>query len=126
MLTTENIEAIHEFVRRWNAGERGFTGSSYEQQFAFALRRLCGVEITSKSPGRPAGMVIQSSAQDHGVSSDYLPEEVVCERYGRGPKTIRRWVEDGRINFPPPKMLVRGRRYYQMTDIEAWERRQTV
>jgi hypothetical protein len=49
MLTGKNIDAINEFIARWNAGERGFTGrhEASERALAKGLREL-GVEITSK------------------------------------------------------------------------------
>jgi len=48
MLTQENIGAINEFIRRWNAGERGYTGwhLAGERLFALGLRKI-GVNVVS-------------------------------------------------------------------------------
>jgi hypothetical protein len=48
MLTGKNIDAINEFIERWDAGERGFTGrhGAGERLLAKGLREL-GVAIKS-------------------------------------------------------------------------------
>lgn len=53
MLTKKNIAAINEFIERWNAGEREFTGShaAAERLLASGLKRL-GVELSIKQAHR--------------------------------------------------------------------------
>jgi predicted DNA-binding transcriptional regulator AlpA len=51
----------------------------------------------------------------------FLPARKTWERYGVTAMTIHRWLEDERLNFPPP--LYFGRfRYWRLTELEAWER----
>ncbi|MDF0488828.1 hypothetical protein PX554_11865 [Sphingomonas sp. H39-1-10] len=47
-------------------------------------------------------------------------------RYGRCGRTIARWLEDPRVAFPKPAMLINGRRYWSLKAIEAWEREQAA
>ncbi len=47
-------------------------------------------------------------------------------RYGRCGRTIARWLEDPRVAFPKPALLINGRRYWSLRAIEAWEREQAA
>jgi len=50
---------------------------------------------------------------------------MVCERFNVVDRTLDRWVADPRLGFPQP-LYVNGRRYFDLDEIEAWERRQAA
>jgi hypothetical protein len=56
------------------------------------------------------------------VDSAYLPAPLVWKRYGITPMTGWRWERDPDIDFPLP-MVVNRRKFYLVSDLEAWERR---
>lgn len=51
----------------------------------------------------------------------YLPSKPVRDRYRVSDMTIRRWLNDPRMNFPRPVYLGRYR-YWDEAELEAWER----
>lgn len=59
------------------------------------------------------------------TTSEYLPARLVWERYGVSFMTINRWLKDERMHFPEPTYLGRFR-YWKLSDLEAWERRQAA
>ncbi len=54
-----------------------------------------------------------------------LKARMVCERFNVVDRTLDRWVADPRLGFPQP-LYVNGRRYFDLDEIEAWERRQAA
>jgi hypothetical protein len=50
-----------------------------------------------------------------------LPTVKVAQRYGVVSRTIERWAENPRLNFPP-SLVVNGRKYWTIEALEAWER----
>jgi hypothetical protein len=49
-----------------------------------------------------------------------LPTKSVRERYQVNQRTIDRWLDDEKLNFPRP-ILVNNRRYFPLDQLEAWE-----
>jgi hypothetical protein len=49
----------------------------------------------------------------------YVTGPAVLYRYGISNMTLHRWRQGG---FPPPAMIVNGRRYWREQDLLAWER----
>ncbi|MCP8939400.1 helix-turn-helix domain-containing protein [Alsobacter sp. SYSU M60028] len=45
----------------------------------------------------------------------------MCDRYGITDRTLARWLRDNRLNFPPAR-VVNTRRYFDLAELEAWER----
>lgn len=45
----------------------------------------------------------------------------VAKRNDVGPRTVERWERDPRLGFPKPT-YVRGRKYWDETDLIVWER----
>jgi predicted DNA-binding transcriptional regulator AlpA len=60
--------------------------------------------------------------QDHSkIGRRYLPDPLVCKRYGVSAMTLWRWDHDPHINFPKP-IRINRRKYRDEADLEAWER----
>ena len=51
-----------------------------------------------------------------------LPTVRVADRYGVVPRTIARWKDDPRVDFPKPALTLHGRDYWSLHDLEGWER----
>jgi hypothetical protein len=52
-----------------------------------------------------------------------MPARKVWERLGIVDRTLNRWLDDPRLNFPKP-IYVNRRRYFWLDEIEFWERSQ--
>lgn len=52
-----------------------------------------------------------------------LPARLVWTRFGVTDRTLDRWLIDPKLAFPRP-ILIRGRRYFFLDEIEQWERGQ--
>ena len=50
-----------------------------------------------------------------------VPARRAWERFGITPRTLSRWVQDERLQFPKP-IVIKSRRYWRETDLAAWER----
>ena len=59
--------------------------------------------------------------QYQDVAGTLAPARQVCERYGITTRTLSRWLGRPELNFPKP-LVVNGRRYWRLNEIEAWER----
>lgn len=51
----------------------------------------------------------------------FLPAREVISRYGVSFMTLYRWIDDERMEFPPPVYFGRYR-YWHLSELEAWER----
>ena len=49
-----------------------------------------------------------------------LPSRAVCDRYSISDRTLDRWLDDERINFPQPK-VIRKRRYWLENALDAFD-----
>jgi hypothetical protein len=58
-------------------------------------------------------------------TSKYLPTAKVAERYGRTPRTIERWLDDEKLNFPQPVYINRFK-YWNIDELEGWERKRAA
>jgi hypothetical protein len=58
-------------------------------------------------------------------TSKYLPTAKVAERYGRTPRTIERWLDDEKLNFPQPVYISRFK-YWNIDELESWERKRVA
>ena len=54
-----------------------------------------------------------------------LPEPRVCERYGVCDMTLRRWDADPSLDFPRP-FKIRGRKYRDAGELDAFDERQRM
>ena len=56
----------------------------------------------------------------------YLPRKKLLERFGGiSAMTLWRWEHDNKLGFPRPTSI-NGRKYYDVSEIEAWERSRTA
>ena len=55
------------------------------------------------------------------ISDDRLPAAAVLRRYRIVDRTLKLWLDNPSLNFPRP-LVVNGRRYFRLTDLEQWER----
>lgn len=53
----------------------------------------------------------------------WAPAPRVAERFGITDRTLRRWEEDPSLRFPR-SMIINGRKFFRLDEIEAFERRQ--
>jgi hypothetical protein len=51
-----------------------------------------------------------------------LPARKVCERYQVTDRTLARWLDDEKMDFPRP-LVINRRRYFALADLLAWEQR---
>lgn len=54
------------------------------------------------------------------MQQTYLPSAAVRARYGVSDMSLWRWLHDAKLGFPKPSRI-NGRRYWKITDLEAWE-----
>ncbi len=54
-------------------------------------------------------------------SDDRLPAAAVLRRYRIVDRTLKRWLDNSSLNFPRP-LVVNGRRYFKLDELEQWER----
>jgi hypothetical protein len=54
-------------------------------------------------------------------SEDYLPVKLVRLRYGVCGRTLDRWEDNKALGFPKA-MVVNGRRFWRLADLQNWER----
>jgi len=52
-----------------------------------------------------------------------VPARQICLHYTICSRTLSRWLAQDDLGFPRP-MVVNGRRYWSLTEIEAWDRAQ--
>ena len=56
-------------------------------------------------------------------NKQYITRKGVRERFGGiSAMTLWRWEHDGRLGFPKPTDINK-RKYYDLAELEAWERR---
>jgi hypothetical protein len=53
---------------------------------------------------------------------EHLPARSTAERYHVVLRTLNRWLENPKMDFPRP-LVINGRRYFKKVDLETWERR---
>jgi hypothetical protein len=60
------------------------------------------------------------------MADTYLPAAAVRARYQVCDITIKRWMNNPRMNFPGPALRPNSRsRLWKLSDIEAWEASRT-
>ena len=55
----------------------------------------------------------------------HLPARATAERYRVVLRTLNRWLDNPKMNFPRP-LLINGRRYFKEAELEDWERSQAA
>ena len=55
------------------------------------------------------------------LTKTYLTGPQTSRRYGVNDRTVSRWEADTTLEFPQP-MLVRGRKFFALDELERWER----
>lgn len=51
----------------------------------------------------------------------FLTGPAVCQRYSISDMSLWRWLQDASLGFPPPTLLVRGRRFWDEAILRKWE-----
>jgi hypothetical protein len=54
-----------------------------------------------------------------------LPARQVLSRYGIVDRTLDRWLRNPELGFPGP-IVVNGRRYFRVRQLQTWERERAV
>jgi hypothetical protein len=57
---------------------------------------------------------------------DYLSKIGLAHRYSVSTRTVDRWKDNPKLNFPPPDLVINQREYRKVTTIEAWERKRAT
>jgi predicted DNA-binding transcriptional regulator AlpA len=60
--------------------------------------------------------------QTPAENSEFCSARKVCERYGIVDRTLDRWLQRTDVAFPPPDMVVNGRRFWKEGSLQVWER----
>jgi hypothetical protein len=55
------------------------------------------------------------------TNGSLIPAREVWRRYSITSRTLSRWLKRCELGFPRP-LVVNGRRYWQLNEIEMWER----
>lgn len=58
-------------------------------------------------------------------SDDLLPDPLVAQRYDVTARTLYRWDDQPKLNFPKP-IRINGRKYRSVRDLENWERQRVA
>ena len=64
----------------------------------------------------------KSAADPHA----HLTGDLLAERYNTTRRTIDRWRDDPRLNFPPPDIIIFRRKFWRLETIQEWERQRTA
>jgi DNA-binding transcriptional regulator YiaG len=57
---------------------------------------------------------------------DYLSKSGLAHRYNVTTRTVDRWKDNPKLNFPRADLIVNRREYRKVTTIEAWERKRAT
>jgi hypothetical protein len=57
---------------------------------------------------------------------DYLSKAGIALRYDITIRTVDRWKDDPRLDFPAPDLVINHREYRKVTTMEKWERRRSI
>ena len=69
-------------------------------------------------PRFPRELADAMAVTTEASTGKYLPTAKVAERYGRTPRTIERWLDDKKLNFPQPIYINR----FKYWNIVSWSR----
>ena len=59
--------------------------------------------------------------QSETATDERLPAAAVRHRYEIVDRTLKRWLDNPSLKFPRP-LIVNGRRYFKVAELEQWER----
>jgi predicted DNA-binding transcriptional regulator AlpA len=60
------------------------------------------------------------------LSKQYITRKKLLERFGGiSVMTLWRWERDAKLGFPRPTEI-NGRKYYDLAEVEAWERHRAL
>ena len=86
-----------------------------------------------KTPALPEDASIPERHGDRGSGDDdddgggrHLSTARVAQRYDVTTRTIERWEEDERLDFPEPDLRINSRKYWKVTTLVRWERRRAT
>jgi hypothetical protein len=74
------------------------------------------------NPSSPADRSAPHQARAPPDRGPYLPARKVWQRYGVTDRTLDRWIEDPKVEFPKP-LVINGRRYFSDPELVVWERK---
>jgi DNA-binding transcriptional regulator YiaG len=57
---------------------------------------------------------------------DYLSKTGLAHRYNVSTRTVDRWKDNPKLEFPPPDLVINQREYRKVATIEAWERKRAT
>jgi hypothetical protein len=58
--------------------------------------------------------------------ADYLSKAGLAHRYNVTTRTVDRWKDNPKLEFPPPDLVINQREYRKVTTVEAWERKRAT
>jgi hypothetical protein len=76
--------------------------------------------------GRGALQVTRQTLVVTAGGSDFFSKSGLANRYSVTPRTVDRWKNDPRLDFPKPDLIINGREYYRTGTMESWERKRAT
>jgi len=58
--------------------------------------------------------------------ANFLSKSGVARRYNVTTRTVDRWKDNPKLEFPPPDLVINNREYRRLQTIEAWERKRAT
>lgn len=55
---------------------------------------------------------------------NFIPARKVLDRYGISDMALWRWLHDATMGFPQPARRINKRRYWRLSDLQAWDAKQ--
>jgi hypothetical protein len=56
----------------------------------------------------------------------FLSTPGLADRYDVSTRTIERWEDNPKLDFPKPDLVINKRKYRRVSTIESWERRRAT
>jgi hypothetical protein len=57
---------------------------------------------------------------------DFLSKTGIARRFDVSTRTVDRWKDNPKLEFPAADLTINGREYRKVATIEAWERRRAI
>jgi hypothetical protein len=74
-------------------------------------------------PGRHGD---RGSGDDDDDDGCHLSTSRVAQRYDVTTRTVERWEDDERLDFPEPDLRINQRKYWKLKTLQRWERQRAI
>jgi hypothetical protein len=83
-------------------------------------------EDTSAIPERHGDRGSGDDDDDDDDDGRHLSTSRVAQRYDVTTRTVERWEDDERLDFPEPDLRINKRKYWKLKTLQRWERRRAI